>query len=631
MKQIKQKEASKMKDSQYDANGLISNSNDDLDLGIKHSENIQFKPLDINTSDLDTGLDDDFDLDFDDDDDLNWQPNLDPSIGSNLASVSRNIHDYAVDMNNTANTALANNQVPSATNSVNTQMPTQSQNAVSPGLQMTQAPSMQNTQPSVMQAQLAQNTQVTQMTVPEPVPDEAPTEPIAPTVEPESASQPPTPSEMKQKTQVSQKISPKEETLASGTTVIWPSDSHIKMSKNAHSVQKTTEPVKSKEEIIQEAREAASYFKTPENTDDDIKLDPNNKASLTINHATPALPKKPSAEKAQPTVAQALQKSEGKQTEWAPIAKPQQATRPLSQASAHQAAPVGKATTPEVKQKVTFSIKPAEDDDDEGITAEPVGFPDPPVKQQASASTPNEPASDQLADNDFDAVQNIEADDDAQDLEPIDDELEKRADSVQTENTNDAISNNAQEIASTDNSLQENIPIATEISQKQVQVITPNDNRVQANAPINENESESVNEDETAANNVETSDNVQTLEPDDDFLITDDNQSAAKSTDANGLIENSQDFVAGSTVSDQSVPVNTKPVQHLSLEEAIKQPYSNLQSQINNSDNTDDFYNGMDEVVADPDSYERRDFVDLDPNTHELNITHAFRKKKAQA
>lgn len=630
MKQIKQKEASKMKDSQYDANGLISNSNDDLDLGVKHSENIQFKPLDISTSDLDAGLDDDFDLDFDVDDDLNWQPNLDPSIGPNLASVSQNIHDYAVDMNDTANTALANNQVPSATNSVNPQIPTQSQNTVSPGLQMAQAPSMQNTQPSVMPAQPTQNTQVTQMTVPDPVPDKASTEPIAPAIKPESASQPPTPSEMKQKTQVSQKIAPKEETLASGTTVIWPSGSHIKMSKNAHPVQKTTEPVKSKEEIIQEAREAASYFKTPENTDDDIKLDPNNKASLTINHATPALPKKPSTEKAQQTIAQALQKSEGQQTEWAPITKPQQATRPLLQASAHQAASVGKATTPDVKQKVTFSIKPAEDDDD--ITAEPVGFPDPPIKKQTGSSAPSEPASvDHLVSDDLKEIQNIEADDNAQDLEPIDDKLEKDADSVQVENINDAISNNVQEIAPTDNSLQENIPIATEINQKPVQAITPNDNQVQTNAPINENELESVNEDETAANNVKTSDNVQTLEPDDDFLITADNQSTAKNTDANGLIENSQDFVAGSTVSDQSVPVNTKPVQHLSLEEAIKQPYSNLQSQINNSDNTDDFYNGMDEVVADPDSYERRDFVDLDPNTHELNITHAFRKKKAQA
>ena len=112
-----------MTDSNYDDNGLISNSNDDLDTALHQSEKIKFKPLQLlNDVNLDTGLTTDLDDDlFDDtdDSDLNWQPDLVDlddisSVPLTADVVPHGPVGYAVDMNKgmnypTGNQTSANN------------------------------------------------------------------------------------------------------------------------------------------------------------------------------------------------------------------------------------------------------------------------------------------------------------------------------------------------------------------------------------------------------------------------------------------------------------------------------------------------------------------------------------------
>ena len=70
-----------MTDSNYDDNGLISNSNDDFDTALHQSEKIKFKPLQLlNDVNLDTGLTTDLDDDMFDDTDYEKLEQMDATI-----------------------------------------------------------------------------------------------------------------------------------------------------------------------------------------------------------------------------------------------------------------------------------------------------------------------------------------------------------------------------------------------------------------------------------------------------------------------------------------------------------------------------------------------------------------------
>ena len=514
-----------MTDSNYDDNGLISNSNDDLDTALRQSEKIKFKPLQLlNDVNLDTGLTTDLDDDlFDDtdDSDLNWQPDLDDlddisSVPLTADVVPHGPVGYAVDMNKginypTGNQASANNynvpvqptQTTDITTNQNTQaaMPAENaQNVAAPvgnDVQATDDFDLDDTNSPVLNASAespasAQPTEVPQNTA---TPDPAPAQSsqtvqnITPTDRPEQA------------TDDNQEA--KAETLANGTTVVWPGGSHIKMGKNAHPVTQNSEPVKSVAETIKEAKEAASYFNNDSN--DDIALNPNNKSQLTIHHDNSVtVPKSASVQQKSTAV---LQKSKN-QAEWQPAANldsileaPEQNTRPLSQ--------VG--------------------DDFE-------------TNANASASDANDRGT-----------------------SSVDQPVGKNGD-----------------------------------RQDNDQVIQP-----------------------SGSHNGQT----------DDFI--DGAFDGGSTTDENGLIETSDDFLAGDGT---GTLVPLKPAEkaattHISnLDEALKTPIDDIASQLKaqpEDQNDDDFYDGLDQVADDPNQYERKDFVDMDPNTHEINITHAFRKQKA--
>lgn len=514
-----------MTDSNYDDNGLISNSNDDLDTALRQSEKIKFKPLQLlNDVNLDTGLTTDLDDDlFDDADDpeLNWQPDLvDLDDISNVPLTSdvvpHGLVGYAVDMEKgmnypTGNQVNANNynvpmQPTQATDfaaNQNTQaaMPiANAQNTAAPvgsDVQATDDFDLDDTNSPVLNAWAesptsAQPTEVPQNTAtsdPAPAQSSQTVQSITPDNEPE------------QTTDDNQEA--KAETLANGTTVVWPGGSHIKMGKNAHPVTQNSEPVKSVAETIKEAKEAASYFNN--NSNDDIALNPNNKSQLTIHHDNSVtVPKSAPVQQKSTTV---LQKSKN-QAEWQPAANldsilevPEQNTRPLSQ--------VG----------------------DDSVT-------------KGNTSAPD---------------------------------------------TND------RDTSSVDQ-------------------------------PVGENEGKENND---QADQTSGSPNGQT----DDFI--DGAFDGGATTDENGLIETSDDFLAGDGA---GTLVPLKPdkkaaTTHISnLDEALKTPIDDIASQLKaqpEDQNGDDFYDGLDQVADDPSQYERKDFVDMDPDTHEINITHAFRKQKA--
>lgn len=513
-----------MTDSNYDDNGLISNSNDDLDTALRQSEKIKFKPLQLlNDVNLDTGLTTDLDDDlFDDadDSDLNWQPDLvDIDDISNVPLTADVVPHgpvgYAVDMNKgtnypTGNQANANNSVPVqptqatdfATNqSTQAAMPAENvQNVAAPigndaqatydfDLDDTNSPVLNVSAESPASAQPTEVPQNTATPNPAPAQSSQAVQSITPDNEPEQA------------TDDNQEA--KAETLANGTTVVWPGGSHIKMGKNARPVTQNSEPVKSVAETIKEAKEAASYFNN--NSNDDIALDPNNKSQLTINHDnSTTVPKSVPVQQKSTTV---LQKSKN-QAEWQPAANldsileaPEQNTRPLSQVGANSVTNVN-ASAPNVNDRDTFSV----------------------------------------------------------------------------------------------------------------------------DQPVGENEDKKDND---QAAQTSSSPNGQT----DDFI--DGAFDGGATTDENGLIETSDDFLAGDGA---GTLVPLKPAEkaattHISnLDEALKTPIDDITSQLKaqpEDQNGDDFYDGLDQVADDPNQYERKDFVDMDPNTHEINITHAFRKQKA--
>lgn len=513
-----------MTNSNYDDNGLISNSNDDFDTALHQSEKIKFKPLQLlNDVNLDTGLTTDLDDDlFDDtdDSDLNWQPDLDDLDDISSVPLTANVvpHGpvgYAVDMNKgmnypTGNQASANNynvpvqptQATDFTTNQNTQaeMPAaNAQNIAAPvgnDVQGTDDFDLDDTNSSVLNA-WAESTPNT------------PTEATQNTATPDPASA--------QSSQTVQSITPdnepeqatddnqeaKAETLANGTTVVWPGGSHIKMGKNAHPVTQNSEPVKSVVETIKEAKEAANYFNNDSN--DDIALNPNNKSQLTIHHDnSTTVPKSVPVQQKNTAV---LQKSKN-QTEWQPAANldsileaPEQNTRPLSQVGANSVTK-DDASAPNANDHVTFSVD------------QPVG------------------------------------------------ENEGKENNDQTDQTS-------------------------------------------------------------------SSPNGQT----DDFI--DGTFDGGATTDENGLIETSDDFLAGDGEG-ALVPLKSNEkatATHIGdLDEALKTPIDDIASQLKaqpEDQNGDDFYDGLDQVADDPSQYERKDFVDMDPNTHEINITHAFRKQKA--
>lgn len=515
-----------MTDSNYDDNGLISNSNDDFDTALNQNEKIQFKPLQLlNGVNLDTGLTTDLDDDlFDDadDPDLNWQPDLVDLDDISNVPLTANVvpHGpvgYAVDMDKginypTGNQANANNNVlvqptqsTNLTGSQNTQaaMPAaNAQNIAAPvgnEVQGTNDFDLDDTNSPVLNASAesptsAQPTEVPQNTAsPNPTPAQSSqtVQSITPDNTPEQA------------TDDNQEA--KAETLANGTTVVWPGGSHIKMGKNAHPVTQNSEPVKSVAETIKEAKEAASYFDN--NSKDDIALDPNNKSQLTIHHDNnTTVPKSVPVQQKNTTV---LQKSKN-QAEWQPAANldsileaPEQNTRPLSQVG-NESVTKGDASAPNANDRDTF------------LADQPVG------------------------------------------------ENEDKQD---------------------------------------------NDQAVQSSSPSNGQA--------------------------DDFI--DEAFDGGSTTDENGLIETSDDFLAGDGA---GTLVPLKPAEkatatHISnLDEALKTPIDDIASQLNaqpEDQNGDDFYDGLDQVADDPSQYERKDFVDMDPDTHEINITHAFRKQKQKA
>lgn len=99
-------------------------------------------------------------------------------------------------------------------------------------------------------------------------------------------------------------------------------------------------------------------------------------------------------------------------------------------------------------------------------------------------------------------------------------------------------------------------------------------------------------------------------------------------TNESGSIETSDDASATT----QLKPAEKAAATHVaSLDEVLKTPIDNIASQIKaqpEDQNSDDFYDGLDQVASDPDQYEHKDFVDMNPDTHEINITHTFRKRK---
>ena len=516
-----------MTDSNYDDNGLISNSNDDLDTALHQSEKIKFKPLQLlNDVNLDTGLTTDLDDDlFDDtdDSDLNWQPDLDnlddiSNVPLTADVVPHGPVGYAVDMNKgmnypTGNQVNANNynvpvqptQATDITTNQNTQatMPAaNAQNSTAPvgsDVQATDDFDLDDTNSPVLNAsaESTSNTQPTEVPQNTATPDPAPAQSsqtvqnITPTDRPEQA------------TDDNQEA--KAETLANGTAVVWPGGSHIKMGKNAHPVTQNSEPVKSVAETIKEAKEAASYFNNDSN--DDIALNPNNKSQLTIHHDNSVtVPRSAPVPQKSPAV---LQKSKN-QAEWQPAANldsileaPEQNTRPLSQAGANSVTNAN-ASAPNVNDRDTFSV----------------------------------------------------------------------------------------------------------------------------DQPVGKNEGKENND---QADQTSGSPNGQT----DDFI--DGAFDGGTTTDENGLIETSDDFLAGDGA---GTLVPLKPdkkaaTTHISnLDEALKTPIDDIASQLKaqpEDQNGDDFYDGLDQVADDPSQYERKDFVDMDPETHEINITHAFRKQKQKA
>ena len=514
-----------MTDSNYDDNGLISNSNDNLDTALRQNEKIQFKPLQLlNDVNLDTGLTTDLDDDlFDDtdDSDLNWQPDLvDIDDISNVPLTADVVPHgpvgYAVDMNKgmnypTGNQANANNvpvqsnQATDFTTNQNTQaaMPAENaQNTAAPVGSDAQAiddSAFDDTNSPALNASAessasAQPTEVPQNTAtPDPAPAQSiqSVQSITPDNKPEQAND--------------DNQEAKAETLANGTTVVWPGGSHIKMGKNAHPVTQNSEPVKSVAETIKEAKEAASYFNN--NSNDDIALDPNNKSQLTINHDnSTTVPKSVPVQQKSTMV---LQKSKN-QAEWQPAANldsileaPEQNTRPLSQ--------VG----------------------DDSVT-----------KDDASAP-----------------------------------------------NVNDRSNSSVDQ-------------------------------------PVGENEDKHDNDQAVQLSSLPNG-------PADDFI--DGAFDGGATTDENGLIETSDDFLAGDGEG-TLVPLKSNEkvaTTHISnLDEALKTPIDDITSQLKaqpEDQNGDDFYDGLDQVADDPSQYERKDFVDMDPNTHEINITHAFRKQKQKA
>lgn len=508
-----------MTDSNYDDNGLISNSNDDFDTALNQNEKIKFKPLQLfNDVNLDTGLTTDLDDDlFDDadDPDLNWQPDLvDLDDISNVPLTADVVPHgpvgYAVDMDKgmnypTGNQTSANNNVPVQPTQATDFATNQNTQAATPvkNVQSTAAPvgsdaqatndfDLDDTNSPVLNAsaESTANTQPTETpqntTTLDPTPTHASqtVQNIAPDDRPEQA------------TDDNQEA--KAETLANGTTVVWPGGSHIKMGKNAHPVTQNSEPVKSVAETIKEAKEAASYFNN--NSNDDIALNPNNKSQLTIHHDNSVtVPKSVPVQQKSTTV---LQKSKN-QAEWQPAKVPEQNTRPLSRVGTNSVTN-DNVSTPNANDRDTFSV-------------------------------------DQL---------------------------------------------------------------------------------------VGENEDKQDND---QADQLSSSPNGQA----DDFI--DEAFDGGSTTDENGLIETSDDFLAGDGA---GALVPLKPAEnatatHISnLDEALKTPIDDIASQIKaqpEDQNGDDFYDGLDQVADDPSQYERKDFVDMDPNTHEINITHAFRKQKQKA
>lgn len=505
-----------MTDSNYDDNGLISNSNDDFDTALRQSEKIQFKPLSLlNGINLDTGLTTDLDDDlFDDadDSDLNWQPDLDDLDDISNVPLTADVvpHEpvgYAVDMNKgmnypTGNQPSVNNynapvQSNQATNFVinqNTQaaMPAENaQNIAAPignDVQGTNDFDLDDTNSPVLNAS-AESTANT--------PTIASQNTVASNLTPAQSSQTvqSITSDNKPEQATDDNQEAKAETLANGTTVIWPGGSHIKMGKNAHPVTQNSEPVKSVAETIKEAKEAASYFNN--NSNDDIVLDPDSKSQLTI-HPDNSTTVPNSVPIQQSTTV--LQKSKD-QAEWQPVKAPEQNTRPLSRVGTNSVAE-DDLSAPDTNDHVTFSV----------------------------------------------------------------------------------------------------------------------------DQPVGENEGKDDNDQEIQTSG---SPNSQT----DDFI--DEAFDGGTTTDENGLIETSDDFLAGDGA---GTLVPLKPAEkatatHIGdLDEALKTPIDDIASQVKaqpEGQNSDDFYDGLDQVADDPSQYERKDFVDMDPNTHEINITHAFRKQKA--
>ena len=532
-----------MTDSNYDDNGLISNLNDDFDAALHQNEKIQFKPLQslIGIS-LDTGLTTDLDDDlFDDTDDpdLNWQPDLvDIDDISNVPLTADVVPHgpvgYAVDIDKgmnypTGNQVNANNynvpvQPTQATDiaaNQNTQaaMPTaNAQDIAAPVGNDTQAvaPVQAATPPIENNVQVTDDFDLDDANSPvlnasAEFPTNTPIIASQNTTAPDSAPV--------QSSQTVQSITPdnepeqatddnqeaKAETLANGTTVVWPGGSHIKMGKNAHPVTQNSEPVKSVAETIKEAKEAASYFN--DNSNDDIALDPNNKSQLIIHHDNNiTVPKDVPVQQKSTAV---LQRSKD-QPKWQPAANldsilevPEQNTRPLSQVGNESVANAN-ASAPDVDDRDTFSVD------------QPVG-------------------EDEGKEN--------------------------------------------------------------------------NDQAVQPSSPVNSQA--------------------------DAFI--DETFDGGTTTDENGLIETSDDFLAGDGA---GTLVPLKPdkkatATHISnLDHALKTPIDDIASQLKaqpEDQNGDDFYDGLDQVADDPSQYERKDFVDMDPDTHEINITHAFRKQKQKA
>lgn len=514
-----------MTDSNYDDNGLISNSNDDLDTALHQSEKIKFKPLQLlNDVNLDTGLTTDLDDDlFDDadDSDLNWQPDLEDLDDISNVPLTADVVPHgpvwhAVDMNNdmnypTGNQANANNNVPvqptqatDFTGSQNTQAAVSTENVqsvatpVGNDVQGTNAFDLDDTNSPVLNASAESTTNT---------PTEATQNTVASNLTPAQSSQTVqsiTPdNKPEQSTNDNQEA--KAETLANGTTVVWPGGSHIKMGKNAHPVTQNSEPVKSVAETIKEAKEAANYFNNDSN--DDIALDPNNKSQLTIHHDNNiTTPKRAPVQQKSTAV---LQKSKN-QAEWQPAANldsileaPGQNTRPLSQVGDDSVAK-DNTSAPDANDRDTLSVD------------QPVG------------------------------------------------ENEDKKD---------------------------------------------NDQAVQPSSPADGQA--------------------------DDFI--DEAFDGGSTTDENGLIETSDDFLAGDGAG-TLVPLKSAEkatATHIGdLDEALKTPIDDIASQLKaqpEDQNSDDFYDGLDQVANDPGQYERKDFVDMDPDTHEINITHAFRKQKQKA